>query len=223
MQAYVDSGEVDLIDWPYENADKEPTTWNVIQRQAYNDALERAECKWLAIIDVDEFLVPAADHDLICLLARYEGNPSVGGICIPWVFFGTSHVEKIPDDKLMIETLVYNAGSVAGGDRSAIWNSGAYKSIVRRGFVAQANVHFCVYHSGISHTLISYDLGQINHYWPHDETFLREVKVPRKQEMAGWSPEAMLNYAEQMNAQKDNVYGKRILRFVAPLRRLMGY
>lgn len=218
LEDYVKSGQVDLTEWPYEGSDT--ASYNGIQCDAYRDALEHCDCEWLAIIDIDEFLVPVKDDNLIAFLSRFEQDPTIGGVVFPWVFFGTSHVEKIPEDQLLIETLLLNGGPAAGGKPSEIWNSGAYKSIVRPKWVSQLkSPHYCHYRKGKQHTMVSFNLGQINHYWTRDEAFLHEVKIPRRKKW-GQSEESVLNWASGMN--HETMYGHRITRFVPELRQVMG-
>lgn len=218
LKDYIQNGQVDLVDWSYEGIDN--SCYNEIQCEAYRDALKQCDCKWLAIIDIDEFLVPVEDSNLIDFLGRYESDPSLGGVVFPWVFFGTSHIEKIPEDKLMIETLILNGGPAAGGNPMAIWKQGAYKSIVRPKKVDKlVSPHYCKYYEGMHHIQLSFDVAQINHYWTRDEAFLHEVKIPRRIKW-GQSPESVIAWAKGMN--NDTIYGKRITKFIVPLRLIMG-
>lgn len=219
LSDYIQRGEVDLIEWPVETSDA--ASFVKMQCDAYRDALERSNCKWLAIIDIDEFLVPAIENNLIDFLAKYEKDPKIGGVVFPWVFFGTSHIEKIPEGRLLIEMLTLNGGPVQGGNARAIWNSGNYKSIVRVKRVSElVSPHYCLYRKGVKHTLVSFDLGQINHYWTRDEAFLREVKIPRREKW-GYSPETTRRWADGMNQTTE--YGERIKRFIPLLKERLAY
>ena len=215
---YVKSGLVELIDWP-EQANN-LNEWDQIQVAAYRDALQRAKykAKWLAFIDLDEFIVPIKDDNLSKFLNERCVAKDVGGVCLIWSFFGTSNVEKIPEDKLLIETLLLNSGPAAGGNRSDIWNQGAYKSIVHPELVTAMNSpHYCTYIQGFSHFLLNYDQIHINHYWTRDIDYLNNVKIPRRN---AWGQDAnsVLTWAAGMNGTSDN---NPILRFVPALKNRM--
>ncbi len=218
LQPYIDRQIVDLIDWPYEAQNL--TDYNDIQIRAYQDCwvkVNNGQLKWLAIIDFDEFLVPIQDNDLPTFLKRFESDAHIGGVCGAWVFFGTSHVEHIPSNQLMIETLVLNGG---GASNFFPWANGAYKSIVRPDYVAGVvSPHFVFYKQGYSHIGLNYDLIQINHYWTRDEFYLNTVKIPRRIAW-GWPPEVTLSVANSAN--KETPFGLPILRFVPALRQRMG-
>lgn len=219
LAPYVKSGEVTLIDWAYEHADL--PDWDKLQISAYNRAIELAKKKtvWLAIIDIDEFLVPIKSSSIAEMLSPYRSDSKIGGICIPWVFFGTSHVSKIPENKLMIELLTLNAGPAAGGNINAIWGQGAFKSIVRPKYVKNAvSPHYCIYESKRSHIMLEFSEAQINHYWTRDEDYLHNYKIPRRVKW-GQDPEVYLRCADNMNFQTPE--GKPILRFVNALKKRM--
>jgi hypothetical protein len=220
LAPYIAKGDVDLIEWNYY-----PNTlaeWRTIQPGAYKDAVKisKNHTKWLAIIDIDEFIVPVKKKNLKKLLSRYESDKSIGGVCIPWVFFGTSNVYKIPENKLMIETLLLNGGVIAGENKSKIWNSGSYKSIVRPKYVSNAvSAHYCVYVPHKKHVMLDLDKAQINHYWTRDEYFLTTIKLPRRL-FRQQSEKSVLEWAAEMN--KKTPQGKPILRFIPELRKRMG-
>ncbi|MEI8125426.1 MAG: glycosyltransferase family 92 protein [Parachlamydiaceae bacterium] len=219
LAPYVKNGEVDLIEWPM--APHSWSEWDGIQIAAYKDALERAKKRtaWLAIIDIDEFLVPIKHKNLKDFLSDYKKQQDIGGVCLGWVFFGTSNVEKIPDDRLLIETLVLNGGPAAGGNASAIWNQGAYKSIVRPTCVSGiSSPHYCSYKTGRHHIMAGFEVGQINHYWTRDLYYLENYKIPRREEW-GQNSSSVLSWASNMN--KENSSGKAILRFIPALKKQM--
>jgi hypothetical protein len=216
LQPYIDRGDVELIEWPYVSR----RTYDDVQCDAYHDALSRARnrVKWLAIIDVDEFLVPAKADKLTSVLALFESDSTIGGLCVAWVCFGTSHVLKIPSDKLMIETLVL---SDSGVDTPELfpWDQGTFKSIVRPDRTESfENPHLAIYKSGQFHVPVHHDLMQINHYWTKDEVFFKQVKVPRNA-LRGVPIETSISWATAMN--KEATMSAPILRFVPSLRRRM--
>ena len=60
-----------------------------MQMPAYNHCLEHfgADCRWIAFIDVDEFICPLQDDSIPALLAEYE---DYAGLAVPWLIFGSS-------------------------------------------------------------------------------------------------------------------------------------
>lgn len=59
------------------------------QMEAYTDAIVRSRGKttWLAIVDVDEFIIPKMALDLQEILKSYE---AYGGLAVNWQMFGSS-------------------------------------------------------------------------------------------------------------------------------------
>lgn len=215
LTPYVEEGIVELIDWPYPSGIMKE--FFDVQDAAYQDAINRTtgESKWLAIIDSDEFLFPVKKDNLVDFLSKYEKKSHIGGLCVSWVIFGTSNVAKIPDDKLLIETLLYSKGE--GGPN--------FKSIVRPERVLHVgkNPHYCVYKEGFHHCAPNkkeprppykeIDKIRINHYWSRDEWYLNNVKIPRR-EIWGTPAETSAHWGKITNEK----YDPSILRFVKPLR-----
>ena len=80
LKPYIKSG---LVDWTFFPGEK-------MQLPAYNDCIARHknETKWLAVIDLDEFLVPVKYDNTTDFLATIPEN--VAQIIIPWVIFGSN-------------------------------------------------------------------------------------------------------------------------------------
>lgn len=86
LAPYVERGIVDLIDWPGHR----------MQIAAYDDCLERHryDTRWLAFIDLDEFIVPIKDKSITHFLHRMEHFSAVE---INWLIYGSSgQKEKLP-------------------------------------------------------------------------------------------------------------------------------
>ena len=85
LAPYVGEGIVELTDWPQFPA----------QVQAYTDCIERhrEDSRWIAFIDIDEFLFSPTGRPLPEVLARYERWAGVG---VNRVTFGTSGHEQRP-------------------------------------------------------------------------------------------------------------------------------
>lgn len=222
LEPYIKEGTVELIDWS-----KNYTTtkeWTDIQCSAYADAIHRSrkKTKWLAIIDMDEFIVPVQNDKLDQVLKEYE---EFGGVCVNWQLFGTSHVPFVKEQELMIEKLIYRAPSDYG-------ENGFVKSIVRPNKVRYiADPHYVRYQHGYYQvntngiqtacgvsTPILTDKLRINHYWTKDEEFFQKVKIGRRETWTeGYAN--IMQRAENLN----QVYDDAILRFVPRLRKRMGY
>lgn len=106
LAPYVEEGIVELIDWPFEHNLLDD--WVHIQIHAYQDGAKRAlkRIKWLAFIDIDEFIFPAKDGTIPQFLKDFKKEAAVA---INWQLFGTSNIEKLETDKLMIEQLTCRA------------------------------------------------------------------------------------------------------------------
>lgn len=86
LEPYIEKGIVDLIDWPGHR----------MQIAAYDDCIERHrfDTRWLAFIDLDEFIVPLKDQSITAFLHRMEGFSAVE---INWLIYGSSgQKEKLP-------------------------------------------------------------------------------------------------------------------------------
>jgi hypothetical protein len=97
LAPYVEDGTVVLHDWPMRPG----------QSPAYDDCLRNhgAESRWIAFIDIDEFLFSPLQRPLPEVLADYESHP---GVAVNWVGFGTSGHRTKPSG-LVIENYVRRA------------------------------------------------------------------------------------------------------------------
>ncbi|MFA6915371.1 MAG: glycosyltransferase family 92 protein [Parachlamydiales bacterium] len=222
LRPYIATKEVVLTQWPYAATDV--TDWTRIQTSAYLDAIKQAKkdkVKWLAILDTDEFLFPAIAPNMVAYLRDFE---QFGGVVAHWQLFGTSDVDVVPPNKLMIEVLVRQADP-AYGENAFI------KSIVRPERVSSMkDPHFVEYkhpyyavgqdfnHVKHSHSpYIIVNKLRINHYWSRDRKFFEERKMPRRQK---WSegPSGQLQRLANINLYEDYT----IFRFIDALKQRMG-
>lgn len=84
LRPYIESGIVEYVDFPGHR----------MQLAAYDDCLRRHryDTRWLAFIDIDEFIVPVRDASLTEFLRRFEDFPVVE---INWLIYGSNgEVEK---------------------------------------------------------------------------------------------------------------------------------
>jgi predicted O-linked N-acetylglucosamine transferase (SPINDLY family) len=115
LRPYIDSGEV-----VYEYAPnlEQPNAFGgvVPQLQVYCDCIEkcRTQTRWLAIIDVDEFIVPLEKETIPELLSSLQATtmqerPFVG-LGIHWVIYGYSG-HRVRPEGLVIENYSVSAGA----------------------------------------------------------------------------------------------------------------
>lgn len=226
LKPYIESKEVTLVDWLYTFEPGATEKWLAIQRGAYKDCLAKfgQSSSWIAFIDIDEFLFCPTGETLPAFLNRYK---SYGGVCANWLLFGTSHVEKVPNNRLMIEVLTYC--SLPNNPRNI-----RIKSIVQPKYVVDCDsAHSFLYKEGYfavgpdedaiiggNSNHISHDKLRINHYWTRTEKCFRERKIKsrqnrRKQETAD---SYLQDWADSYNLS----INEDILQFVPALREQMG-
>ncbi len=204
LEPYIASGEVDLIDWPSNNK----KSWSNAQHFAIRKAIREAkdETRWLALIDVDEFIVTNKPFGLIDFLNRHE---AYGQIIMMWRYFGTSHVEKIPEDQLLIETLVMREDFVPGKINDS-------KCIVKPEAVTVGYVHYCDLKPGCKTCTYNDGLEEnppilLHHYWTRDYDFLLNIKRERQMRLGRvWSEETV----ERLKNIYNDVYDNTMSDFV---------
>lgn len=83
LQPYIDSGVVEYHYFPGYRR----------QLAAYDDCIERHrfDTRWLAFIDLDEFIVPLKDKSIPDFLERFSDSPVVE---INWLIYGSGGAEK---------------------------------------------------------------------------------------------------------------------------------
>lgn len=113
INPYIKQGIVSLVQWPDRLgslAEKFPFMWTLsTQVSAYENAAgwrTPKETKWLAFVDVDEFLVPADGNTIIEILERHDESP---GVILPIICFDASAIDTLPKRNLIIETVELTA------------------------------------------------------------------------------------------------------------------
>jgi hypothetical protein len=178
LAPYVSGGIVELIDWPQFPG----------QCAAFSDCLERHrdDARWIAFLDIDEFLFSPTFRPLPQILSDYEQYPGVG---VNFALFGSSG-HKVAPAGLVIENYRLRASDDRGG---------TIKSVVdpRRALHNSAggtNPHAFVYRDGLavneqmkpigrprlSHSApVSYSRLRINHYcMKSEQQFRRKLQQP---------------------------------------------
>lgn len=120
LQPYVDKGIVEVIAWPLPGGS---TGYVEKQCEAFRDGLRRAQgnAKWVALIDIDEFLLPSKDKTITECLTNHFSEAS--GVYANWRHFGTGGI-TVPQNEPFLFRLT--ACSLKNHSRNCVG-----KSIVR--------------------------------------------------------------------------------------------
>ena len=217
LAPYQKRGIVDLIEWPSPPGE----FWGPYQIKAYNHCLERVKekTKWLAIIDLDEFIVVTNGKRIPEVLKSYD---FFGGVVLFWQIFGTSGLWDIPEGQTLIESLVWKAQVDYGPNRNC-------KSIVRPERVRKYEVHGAYYLSPYSQHYVNgkrrdvpilLDPMHINHYYTRTKNYFFSKKNLRREEVEGHlkTPEEAALLFSHLRVLKDET----ILRWVPALKKRLG-
>ncbi len=214
LRPYIDAGEVELLSVPC------PRRWRGRAWIRYQSATLRALCdqlrgvsRWLALVDVDEFIVPTEAGTLLELLREHE---DLGGLYVRWEPFGTSYVERLAARDLLTDRMRLKWRFTPGHDMLG-------KSIVKPHRVRRADIHRCELLPG--HAYADSNPGmqsespriKVHHYWSRDERFLLDVKLPRTARIKGWKLDA--ERIELCRHLFNDVPDHGMQRFIPELRR----
>lgn len=183
LKPFLDKDIVELIDWESSNPKHlafgafMDSPWSAAQLGAYNDCLKNralGKAKWVAMIDIDEFIVPTKGvKSFYALLNQAEKNKK-GTISLYWRVFGTSGVKELEDHELLTEKLTRRA------DDDHPWNQ-LVKSIHQ-----PEAIEFCLIHvaeklkPGFGARTLKPEKVRINHYWTRTENFCFQKRQTRK-------------------------------------------
>jgi Glycosyltransferase family 92 len=192
------------------------------QAQAYLDCIDRVSGKtvWLSLTDIDEFLVPVNDPDLVGILRPYERHGALG---VNWQTFGSSAHQDKPAG-LQIESFTRRTPV------QWAWNR-HIKSIVRPERTKRAfGSHFCSYQDGWScvnekeqpvvgpiSEPVSVERVQLNHYFTRSRSEY-EAKVARGAADATFKAAHQFDVVDEVAVEPDEA----ILRFAASVRAAIG-
>ena len=231
LNPYIQKGEVTLIDFP--SSQKALSNWPLLtQWPSCVDAIKyfTGKSKWLALIDVDEFLFPLESSNMVLFLEDYEMYP---GVVLSWQCFGTSFVDKIFSGQLMIESFTLKAKELSVRNIPV-------KSIVRPDYVDIRSVAWvphtyfyltnalavfpdkqeCLSNLDVSKWRICTEKAVINHYVHRSEQYFWNVKIPKKLRMENGKT-VTAAYAKSWHEDCNQVEDKKIFRFVPALKQKM--
>lgn len=223
LDPYINKGFVTLIDWPdglTNHADGKVYSWVMhTQIPAYEHACKVStpgKTKWLALIDIDEFLVPKKVNTVTEILAKHDDVP---GISILWHTFGTSHVKNLAPKTLLIETLHMTCNP------SHSLNNQVIKTILKPETYAGFSwpPHKCIFKNNQNDFEMKKDEIQINHYVNRTLDYFYASKVKKKESMNNKKMneeeiDIWLNMGNEVEDQE-----RAIHRFVPELRKRMGW
>lgn len=228
LDPYIKTGFVELYYFPNSPMREGKQTWVYFtQCRAYNDALKRLKgrSKWVAFIDTDEFIVPEHEDNITAALKPYD-TEGIGGIAINWKCFGTSDVEELPPNTLMIEALTKRM------DLSQRINNFT-KVIVKPEAVNRvSNPHYTKMKKGFTlvHTDLSpvvhpethsFDNITLNHYYARTVKYARDEKIRKKEIMENrpFTDDEKRFYLESGNTNDDE---GAIQRFIPKVKAALG-
>lgn len=143
------------------------------QLNAYNDAIKRHknECKYMAFIDMDEYLFPTKPFKPISIiideLLEKAGKGAVG-VGVNWAIFGSSHLEKT-DNRLITEKFIYRGENYH-------WGNYHIKTICNPRFVkSYISPHYPVYKVGAY--AISEATGKKIYGWFCHSVQYKEIRI----------------------------------------------
>ncbi|PWU24849.1 MAG: hypothetical protein C5B48_04255 [Candidatus Rokuibacteriota bacterium] len=202
LAPYLDDGTVLIHDWPV----------NPGQKEAYDHCVAEhgQESRWIAFIDIDEFLFTPGDERIAEVLGDYEHLPGVG---VPWAVFGSSGHKTTPPG-LVVESYTLRSA------RPRKW--GWFKSIVDPRTVVRAmGPHSFSYRdrnfAGPVPEFVPFERLRINHYWTKSEEELRQkLSRPRADTGAAYAPTPERALAQ--TSAEHSVHDDAIMRYLPALR-----
>lgn len=226
LSPYISKGIVHVIEWPSVHQENDWFHHSFeVQAGAYTNCLfmVKGRTKWLALIDVDEFIVPVCEESVPLILEKDFSD--VSGLGINWILFGTSFVQEVTSQELMVERLILRAP--ISHPRNLI-----YKSIVQPDHVERCtHPHFCLYKESHWHVntnrekigdcaahSVCVDKLKIHHYWSKDERFFGEQKIARYRRWGLEEKEilGMIEEKDSLNIEKDT----EMYRFVERIKEI---
>jgi hypothetical protein len=193
LEPWIARGLVTLTEWPVK----------VGQVAAYRHCLRRArdECRWLAFIDIDEFLFAPQVIDVRSILRRYSDLPAVD---VWQLFFGSGGHAARP-------TMPVTEAYLKRAPLSQI----SVKSIANPRMIYKPGIHRSKYWLGDSldtsrHHVEKdrkpvFDVLRINHYWSRSiedlETKIRRTDASTPQTR---DPVWHFNFEKSLNAETDD-------------------
>lgn len=155
LKPYIDSG---LVEYAFIKGKGR-------QLDAYNDAIaqHKEECRWMAFLDMDEYLMPAKSFEpiykVVSDLVSKTGKGAVG-VGVNWCIYGSSFLDKKPNG-LITENFLYR-----GTEKD--WGNFHIKTICNPRMVKKyISPHYPIYKLG-GHSINDSDGKRIWGWFCHD-------------------------------------------------------
>lgn len=221
LKPYIEAGEVELFEWPVEVYNQHDYL-NRLQIPAYNHALGlvKETAQWAAFLDLDEFLFPVQADSLIHFLEEYQ---EYGGLAVNWQVYGTSWLDRLSPQDLIIEKLTLKASEKWEMNRivklivqpkRVEWIPNPHFFIYQDGFFA-VNSHKQALEPGLMGHPVVIDAIRINHYWFGPYEWFLTNKIPRR---IKWGIEIESSVLDGL-ISSCNQYEDQSIRKFAPLLR----
>jgi len=203
LQPYVDRRLVEVRHTP--GIAMQLSVWREIMM------LSKYETEWIAMIDLDEFLLPRQCDDVRTVLMAYE---PYSGLVVNWLLFGSNNLEQRPPNQ--INHFLRRAETSFEMNRHI-------KSIVRPKHVIPESwydPHSCAYQHGFAvnenHCCVegsfndySGEIIRLNHYSVRSRQDFFEIKRPRRRADTGGDVLETLWTAQNLNDVFDDEISRR--------------
>ncbi|MBS0615879.1 MAG: glycosyltransferase family 92 protein [Verrucomicrobia bacterium] len=178
LKPFIDRGVVELIEWDSQDKSHHAygglmdAPWSACQLGAYNDCMKKralGKAQWVAVIDIDEFIVPVHGAESLYDLLDNAKKKGIGSLRLFWRVFGTSNVENLAEGELLTEKLTWRSLDTHP------WNS-QIKSIHR-----PEGIKFCLVHEAkrfkkFKKWTVDADVLRVHHYWTRTGLFCTEKR-----------------------------------------------
>ncbi len=189
LKPYIDLHLVEVIEWHKDPSTPLFPTWQIM---AYKDGLARSKgnTKWLAFIDVDEFILPKKNGTILECLNKYYSFAS--GVYICWRNFGTGGLYIKPGAPIITQLVacsrIFHPRNASGKSIvkvddvliDLVWSP--HQLTLRQGAQYYDGSGFPLYFNGsdlVVNPKHTSEHIQINHYVMRDENFYQNVRLPR--------------------------------------------
>ena len=219
LQPYVEAGVVQIIEWPSPFYPK-------CQLSAYGDAIRRTRgrVRWLAIVDIDEFLVPHGSSNLLEFLSSYT---DYAGVAVNWQIFGHSGLSCLPEGALLTSHLRYKfppyfhipslsnqyVKSIVCPERVSAHCTSSHVFTPLHGYVlVDADKHPLESLESGMNPRIPLDKIQCNHYWFRTREWFEKEKIARRSHVGDLYEKESLEELSHLANQHEDVAIQRLWR-----------
>ncbi|HSX04581.1 MAG TPA: glycosyltransferase family 92 protein [Rhabdochlamydiaceae bacterium] len=166
LSPYVKEGLVELIDWSssveeHKIKENKGTAHEPYQTAAYNDCLKKKAlgiAKWVAVIDIDEFIVPVHGARSFQSMLNRMDKQNRGSLKLHWKMFGTSDTWELSPNIPMVQHLTHRA-------KDDFQENKQVKSIHRPEAVEFCFIHHAQLKEGFKKKKFDPNEFRVHHYW----------------------------------------------------------